>query len=74
MVELAKAPNGLQWVDVEVGTGPKAWKGAMIQCEYVGKLDPSGKVFDKSKPGRPLGFTVGVGEGGFIECTLPPMH
>eukprot|EP00197_Chlamydomonas_leiostraca_P005205 CAMPEP_0202877542 /NCGR_PEP_ID=MMETSP1391-20130828/30808_1 /ASSEMBLY_ACC=CAM_ASM_000867 /TAXON_ID=1034604 /ORGANISM="Chlamydomonas leiostraca, Strain SAG 11-49" /LENGTH=135 /DNA_ID=CAMNT_0049559593 /DNA_START=178 /DNA_END=585 /DNA_ORIENTATION=- len=81
MGELVKAPNGLQYVDLEVGTGPKAWKGAMIQCNYIGRLEnDKGRIFDQSKK-KPLGFTVGVGEViqgwdlGICGCQgIPPMR
>jgi FKBP-type peptidyl-prolyl cis-trans isomerase len=36
--------------DMVVGVGPKAWKGAMIKCSYIGKLE-NGKKFDESRPG-----------------------
>ena len=27
------APNGLKYHDLEVGSGPKAWSGALIKCQ-----------------------------------------
>ena len=43
--------------------------GAMIKCNYRGTLE-SGREFDKSRPGRPLGFTVGV--SGLIGLSVKP--
>ena len=47
----------------EVGDGPKAWRGAMAQCHYVGKLE-TGRQFDASKANRPFSLTLGQGAGG----------
>jgi FKBP-type peptidyl-prolyl cis-trans isomerase len=54
--------HACRFADIELGTGPKAWRGAMCQVGYTGKLE-SGRVFDSSRPGRPFGFTLGAGEG-----------
>ncbi|GFR48789.1 hypothetical protein Agub_g10737 [Astrephomene gubernaculifera] len=54
--------SGLQWKDVEVGTGPAPAKGSTIRCHYTGRLT-NGAVFDSSvERGRPLSFQIGVGQ------------
>ncbi|MEI7904957.1 MAG: peptidylprolyl isomerase [Candidatus Firestonebacteria bacterium] len=37
-------------------------KGDKIKVQYEGSTTADGKVFDKSKPESPLGFTVGAGQ------------
>ena len=54
---------------MEIGGGPKAWNGAMVQVAYVGKLE-NGKQFDASRKGRPFGFTLGAGEGMHMSVRL----
>ncbi len=59
---MQKSATGLEWVDVDVGTGPAPAKGAKIKCHYIGKLT-NGKKFDASYDrGKPLDFQVGVGQ------------
>ncbi|KAG2491866.1 hypothetical protein HYH03_009819 [Edaphochlamys debaryana] len=60
--DLKTSKSGLQWKDVEEGTGPSPAKGSTINCHYTGRLT-SGQVFDSSYPrGRPLSFSIGVGQ------------
>ncbi|PNH05162.1 Peptidyl-prolyl cis-trans isomerase FKBP13, chloroplastic [Tetrabaena socialis] len=59
---LTASASGLQWKDVEVGTGPAPVKGSTIKCHYTGRLT-NGTVFDSSLPRRqPLQFQIGVGQ------------
>jgi hypothetical protein len=49
-----KFPDGLQFVDLKVGTGETVRKGATIQAQYTGWL-ATGTAFDSSWPrGAPL--------------------
>ena len=58
--KMVKAANGLEFVDVVVGTGAKPVKGQTIQAHYTGRLT-NGRVFDSSyERGSPLKFKVGV--------------
>ena len=59
--ELATSASGLQWKDVEVGTGAAPVQGALISAHYTGTLE-NGRKFDSSYDRRqPLKFAVGVG-------------
>ncbi|PNW72257.1 hypothetical protein CHLRE_16g675550v5 [Chlamydomonas reinhardtii] len=59
---LTTSKSGLQWKDVEEGTGAAPVKGSTIRCHYNGRLT-NGKVFDSSyERGRPLSFQIGVGQ------------
>ena len=58
---LATSALGLQWKDVEVGTGAAPVQGALISAHYTGTLE-NGRKFDSSYDRRqPLKFAVGVG-------------
>lgn len=53
--------------DTSTGLGQEAYDGRWVSVQYTGWLyDPSladhkGKVFDQSKPGKPLSFQLGTG-------------
>ncbi|KAG2434093.1 hypothetical protein HXX76_007820 [Chlamydomonas incerta] len=59
---LTTSKSGLQWKEVEEGTGAAPVKGSTIRCHYNGRLT-NGTVFDSSyQRGRPLSFQIGVGQ------------
>ena len=54
--------SGLQYIDIEEGTGASPETGQMVVVHYSGKLD-DGSVFDSSvQRNRPFEFTIGVGQ------------
>eukprot|EP01024_Parvocaulis_polyphysoides_P044388 TRINITY_DN4089_c1_g6_i1.p1 TRINITY_DN4089_c1_g6~~TRINITY_DN4089_c1_g6_i1.p1 ORF type:complete len:193 (-),score=25.63 TRINITY_DN4089_c1_g6_i1:383-961(-) len=77
---LISTSSGIQYCELVEGTGNSPVKGSVIRAHYEGKLE-SGKVFDSSySRGRPLTFTVGVGQvikgwdmGILGDDDLPPM-
>ena len=81
-----KTESGLEYVEIEAGTGDQAKAGKTVRVHYTGKfLD--GKVFDSSvSRGDPLEFLLGAGRvikgwdegialmkvGGKAQLTIPP--
>ncbi len=81
-----KTESGLEYVEIEAGTGDQAKVGKTVRVHYTGKfLD--GKVFDSSvSRGDPLEFKLGAGRvikgwdegialmkvGGKAQLTIPP--
>ena len=56
-----KTTSGLDYVEVEAGTGAQAAAGKTVSVHYTGKFQ-DGKVFDSSIPrGEPLTFPLGKG-------------
>ena len=57
-------PDGLQYIDLQVGCGPAAKPGSTISVEYTGWLQSSGKKFDSSydRKGSPFSFPLGQGQ------------
>lgn len=54
--------SGLQYEDLEEGTGAEAGKGQTVEVHYTGWLT-NGKKFDSSRDrGQPFSFTLGVGQ------------
>lgn len=54
--------SGLEYEDVQEGTGPSPTKGQTALVHYVGTLT-NGKKFDSSRDrGKPFAFRVGVGQ------------
>ena len=43
-----KLPDGLQYIDIKVGTGPVAQQGSTVSVEYTGWLASNSKKFDSS--------------------------
>ena len=57
-----KTASGLEYTEVEAGTGVQAAAGKMVKVHYTGKLT-NGTVFDSSyKRGEPIEFKLGVGQ------------
>ncbi len=55
-------PDGLQYVDLKVGTGATAVKDAKLRVQYTGWLT-NGKKFDSSRDrGEPFEVTIGEGQ------------
>jgi hypothetical protein len=53
-----KLADGLQYIDIKVGSGTVAQKGSSLQVEYTGWLASSGKKFDSSYDHQGQPFTV----------------
>ncbi|MEM9536833.1 MAG: FKBP-type peptidyl-prolyl cis-trans isomerase [Cyanobacteria bacterium P01_E01_bin.45] len=54
--------SGLQYIDIEEGTGVSPESGQTVVVHYTGKLD-DGSVFDSSvQRNRPFEFTIGIGQ------------
>ena len=81
-----KTTSGLDYVEVEAGTGAQAVAGKTVKVHYTGKL-MDGKVFDSSYTrGEPIEFPLGAGRviqgwdegialmkvGGKATLTIPP--
>ncbi len=81
-----KTASGLEYVEIEAGTGPQAQPGKLVRVHYTGKLQ-NGKVFDSSIPRKePIEFKLGAGQvikgwdegialmkvGGKAQLTIPP--
>ena len=65
-----KTSSGLEYIEVEAGTGTQAVAGKTVHVHYTGKFQ-DGKVFDSSTPrGEPLSFQLGRGNviKGWAEC------
>src|SRR5215212_6529488 len=81
-----KTTSGLEYIEVEPGTGIQAEAGKTVNVHYTGKFQ-DGKVFDSSiSRGEPLQFTLGQGRvikgwdegialmkvGGKAQLIIPP--
>lgn len=57
-----KTPSGLEYIDLEVGTGASPKKGDTVTVHYTGTLE-NGKKFDSSRDrNSPFSFKIGVGQ------------
>jgi FKBP-type peptidyl-prolyl cis-trans isomerase len=81
-----KTTSGLEYIEVEAGTGAQAEAGKTVSVHYTGKLH-DGKVFDSSvSRGEPIEFPLGKGRvikgwdegialmkvGGKAQLIIPP--
>lgn len=56
-----KTASGLEYIEVEAGTGAQAEAGKTVSVHYTGKFQ-DGKVFDSSlSRGEPIEFPLGKG-------------
>jgi FKBP-type peptidyl-prolyl cis-trans isomerase len=57
-----KTSSGLDYIEVEAGSGAQAEAGRTVSVHYTGKLQ-DGKVFDSSvSRGDPIRFQLGCGQ------------
>jgi FKBP-type peptidyl-prolyl cis-trans isomerase FkpA len=55
-------PNGMEFIDMQVGTGDEALSGKLVTVHYTGWLT-DGKKFDSSRDRRdPFQFALGRGQ------------
>mgnify|MGYP006175767391 CR=1 FL=1 len=81
-----KTASGLEYIEVEAGTGEQAAAGKTVSVHYTGKFQ-DGKVFDSSiSRGEPIKFPLGAGRvikgwdegialmkvGGKAQLVIPP--
>ena len=81
-----KTASGLEYIEVEPGTGAQAEAGKTVSVHYTGKFQ-DGKVFDSSiSRGEPIKFPLGAGRvikgwdegialmkvGGKAQLVIPP--
>lgn len=81
-----KTASGLEYKEIEAGTGAQAQAGKTVRVHYTGRLQ-NGQVFDSSVTrGEPIEFRLGVGqvikgwdegialmkEGGKAQLIIPP--
>lgn len=52
--------SGLEYIEVELGTGPRAKAGDLVSVHYTGTLE-DGTEFDSSAGGDPIKFVLGQG-------------
>jgi FKBP-type peptidyl-prolyl cis-trans isomerase len=56
-----KTASGLEYIEVQEGTGAQAQAGKMVSVHYTGKFE-NGNVFDSSiQRGEPIVFELGAG-------------
>ena len=81
-----KTQSGLDFIEIEAGTGAQAQAGKTVAVHYTGKFQ-DGKIFDTSTTrGEPIEFQLGVGQvikgwdegiammrvGGKAQLIIPP--
>jgi FKBP-type peptidyl-prolyl cis-trans isomerase len=86
MEDKMKTASGLEYIEVQAGTGAQAEAGRKVSVHYTGKFQ-DGKVFDSSIPrGEPITFDLGAGRvikgwdegialmkvGGKAQLVIPP--
>jgi FKBP-type peptidyl-prolyl cis-trans isomerase len=60
-------PDGLQYIDIQVGCGPAAQKGTSVSMQYTGWLQKTGKKFDSSWDHGAQAITIVLGQGQVIK-------
>lgn len=53
--------SGLEYIELEAGTGPRANPGDLVSVHYTGTLE-DGTEFDSSAGGEPIQFVLGNGQ------------
>ena len=81
-----KTTSGLEYIEIQAGTGTQAVAGKTVSVHYTGKFQ-NGKVFDSSvSRGEPITFQLGAGRvikgwdegialmkvGGKAQLIIPP--
>ncbi|MBI3173431.1 MAG: FKBP-type peptidyl-prolyl cis-trans isomerase [Chloroflexi bacterium] len=57
-----KTSSGLEYIEVQAGTGAQAAAGKTVSVHYTGKFQ-DGRVFDSSiSRGQPISFKLGAGQ------------
>jgi len=57
-----KTDSGLEYIELEAGTGTQAEAGKTVSVHYTGKFQ-DGRIFDSSvSRGEPIAFKLGVGQ------------
>lgn len=79
-------PSGLEYIEIEAGSGVQAAAGKTVRVHYTGKFQ-DGRVFDSSvSRGEPIEFVLGTGRvikgwdegialmkvGGKAQLVIPP--
>jgi peptidylprolyl isomerase len=59
--ETIRTATGLEYLDIEIGTGKRATAGKKVRIEYRGWLT-QGRLFDSTDSRGPAEFTLGDGE------------
>jgi FKBP-type peptidyl-prolyl cis-trans isomerase FkpA len=62
-----KLPDGLQYIDMQVGCGPAAQSGSNVSVQFTGWLQKTGKKFDSSWDHNAQAFTLVLGQGKVIK-------
>jgi FKBP-type peptidyl-prolyl cis-trans isomerase FkpA len=62
-----KLPDGLRYIDMQVGCGPAAQSGSNVSVQYTGWLQKTGKKFDSSWDHNAQAFTLALGQGKVIK-------
>jgi FKBP-type peptidyl-prolyl cis-trans isomerase len=60
-------PDGLQYIDVQVGCGPVAQSGSNVSLQYTGWFQNTGKKFDSSWDRGGQAITLVLGQGKVIK-------
>jgi FKBP-type peptidyl-prolyl cis-trans isomerase len=60
-------PDGLQYIDVQVGCGPASKAGSNVSVQYTGWFQKTGKKFDSSYDHGAQAFTLVLGQGKIIK-------
>jgi peptidylprolyl isomerase len=55
-------PSGLQYEEIQVGTGPNPQPGQQVTVHYTGWLKDGAKFDSSVDRGRPFDFTIGKGQ------------
>ena len=59
--EWTTTASGLQFLDIEAGSGEVPETGATVKVDYTGWTEANGKEFDSSSGRGPIAFPLGKG-------------